>query len=156
MLYPDAEVPLGFLVADTSRLMRRHFHRRLGELGLSLAQGRALAVLALEEGIKQVTLADKLEIQPMTVARLVDGLQEMGMVERRADPTDRRAFRIHLTAEGTALAKKVWPLVVEAGNMAITGFTEKAAADFYAALTKIKNNLQAMESDEAAERKAAS
>jgi DNA-binding MarR family transcriptional regulator len=87
---------LGFLIADVSRLMRRAFAARVHGSSLTLAQARALVYLSRHQGIRQVELAGLLELQPMTLARLIDQLERGGLVERRADPADRRAYRLHL------------------------------------------------------------
>lgn len=87
---------LGFVMSDLSRLMRREFALRLGDGPLTMAQARALVFVAHHEGVRQVELAELLDVQPITLARLIDQLAESGLVERRADPADRRAYRIHL------------------------------------------------------------
>ena len=87
---------LGFLVADLARLMRRAFEQRLQGCTLTLAQARTLIHVARQEGVRQIDLADAMELQPITLARLIDQLAEAGLVERRADPADRRAYRVYL------------------------------------------------------------
>ena len=84
---------LGFLLADVSRLMRREFAQRMGGRlsSLTFAQARALVHLSRSEGLRQIELANLLEVQPITLARLIDQLDARGLVERRADPDDRRA-----------------------------------------------------------------
>lgn len=99
----SADANIGFLLNDVARLMRRNFNRRVQHLGLSQSQWRALGHLSKQEGINQVTLADQLEIQPITLARLIDRLQEAGFVERRPDPADRRAIRLYLTGQAGSL-----------------------------------------------------
>jgi DNA-binding MarR family transcriptional regulator len=88
---------LGFLIADVSRLMRRAFRERLVGSSLTPAQARVLVNVARHEGIRQVELADLLEIQPITLARVIDQLAGSGLVERRHDPDDRRAYQLFLT-----------------------------------------------------------
>ena len=92
---------LGFLISDVSRLMRRAFEQRLEGSSLTLAQARALIYVARHEGVRQVELAESLEVQPITLVRLLDQLAEAGLVERRADPGDRRAYQIFLTPAAT-------------------------------------------------------
>ncbi|MEO8859552.1 MAG: MarR family transcriptional regulator [Burkholderiaceae bacterium] len=87
---------LGFLITDVARLMRRTFAARLQGSALTLAQARALIHVARHEGVRQVELAEFLEVQPITLARLLDQLGDAGLVERRPDPDDRRAYRIYL------------------------------------------------------------
>src|SRR3546814_7154100 len=99
----DPDQSIGFLLSDVARLLRRNFTRRAQYLGLSQAQWQALAHLARREGVNQATLAESLEIQPVTLARLVDRLQEKGLVERRPDPADRRAFCLYLTPAAAPL-----------------------------------------------------
>ena len=89
---------LGFLITDVSRLMRRHFQRYLQDSSLTLAQARALVYVSRHEGVRQVDLADMLEIQPITLARLLDQLEKADLVERRPNPTDRRAHQVYLAA----------------------------------------------------------
>src|SRR6218665_4012212 len=83
---PDPHQSLGFLVHETARLFRREFLRRTRTFGLSLAQWQAISRLAMNEGVTQARLADMLEMQPITVARLIDKMVAGGWVERRADP----------------------------------------------------------------------
>src|SRR3954447_25460282 len=85
---------LGFLLHDVARLLRTRFDQRARVLGLSRAQWSVLAHLSRNEGIRQNALADILEVEPITLARLLDRLEESGMVERRVDPNDRRARRL--------------------------------------------------------------
>ncbi|RZU47134.1 DNA-binding MarR family transcriptional regulator [Fluviicoccus keumensis] len=94
---PTPTDSLGFLISDVARLMRRSFGQRLEGSNLTMAQARALIFVARNEGVRQIDLADLLEVQPITLARLIDQLSADGLVERRSDPDDRRAYRIFLT-----------------------------------------------------------
>jgi DNA-binding MarR family transcriptional regulator len=77
--------------------MRKRFDERARASCVTVAQWRVLVTLKRHEGSNQGTLADLLEVEPITLARMIDRLEEAGLVERRADPADRRAWRIHLT-----------------------------------------------------------
>jgi len=88
---------VAWLIPDVARLMRRNFDRRVRALGLTQAQWRAIAHLSLDEGINQAELAERLEVKPITLARLIDRMQHAGWVERVADESDRRASRLFLT-----------------------------------------------------------
>lgn len=81
---------LGLLLHDTARLMRRRFEARAVGLGLSSAQWRLLAVTLREGRVTQARLAERLEIEPISVSRLVDRMEQAGWVARAADPDDRR------------------------------------------------------------------
>ena len=97
MTNQDPTRNLGFLVHEVARLMRRSFDRRVQSLGLTQAQWRALVHLSRCEGMNQAALAEILEIQPITLTRLLDKLQQSGWIERRQDQADRRMFRLYLT-----------------------------------------------------------
>lgn len=102
---------LGFLLADVSRLMRRSFDARARSIGVTRAQWRVLTALVRNEGINQGGLAERLEVEPITLCRMVDRLAEAGLVERRADPNDRRAWRLFLT-------DKAHPIIEDLRNLA--------------------------------------
>ena len=85
------------LVTEISRLFSRDFSARVRDYGLTHTQWQALAVLSRNEGIKQAVLADLLQIQPISLGRLVDRLEAAGWVERRRASNDRRAIQLYLT-----------------------------------------------------------
>ena len=95
---------LGFLISDVSRLMRRRFDERARQLGATRAQWRTLTMLSRNEGLNQGALADLLEVEPITLCRMIDRLEESGLVERRRDPADRRAWQLFLTEKSQAVA----------------------------------------------------
>ncbi|MEQ9042731.1 MAG: MarR family transcriptional regulator [Alphaproteobacteria bacterium] len=139
----DPDQSVGFLVNDVARLLRRNFNRRAQELGLSQAQWQALAYLSRQEGVNQVNLAESLEIQPMTLARLIDRLQEAGLVARRPDPGDRRAFRLYLTAAARPLLDRMWDLAAETRAEAMAGLADDRRQALIESLRHVKRNLVA-------------
>lgn len=88
---------LGFMLVDSSRLLRRTFQQRMEGSALNFMQARVLINISRKEGIRQVDLADLLEIQPIALVHLLDQLAESKLVERRADPSDRRAYQLYVT-----------------------------------------------------------
>jgi len=132
---------LGFLVSDVSRQMRRTFRMRLEGSSLTHAQARALVYVARNEGIRQVDLADLLEVQPITLARLVDQLEASGLVERRADPADRRAHRIHLTDAAAPHLAAIDQVVVTVRKEAVRGLDKDEVAALASALIRMRDNL---------------
>ena len=87
-----------FEISDTARLIRREANRRVAFLGATRAQWRVLKWLAHTGGnLRQIELADALDVEPISLCRMIDRLEEAGLVERRRDEADRRAWRIHLT-----------------------------------------------------------
>ncbi|WP_156256367.1 MarR family winged helix-turn-helix transcriptional regulator [Sandarakinorhabdus oryzae] len=101
---------LGSILSDTSRLMRRSFDARARAIGVTRAQWQVLATLRRHEGINQGGLAEQLDVEPITVCRMVDRLQEADLVERRADVADRRSWRLYLTPRAHQLLEQLRPL----------------------------------------------
>jgi MarR family transcriptional regulator for hemolysin len=90
-------------LVESSRLLRNHIDHRAKNRGTTRAQWIVLFRLREQEGLSQVDLADVLELQPISLVRLLDRLVEHGLLERRHDPKDRRANRLFLTARGRQL-----------------------------------------------------
>jgi MarR family transcriptional regulator for hemolysin len=91
-------------LVESSRFLRNYIDHRAKGRGTTRAQWIVLFRLRDQEGLSQVDLADVLELQPISLVRLLDRLVEHGLVERRQDPRDRRANRLFLTASGSQLA----------------------------------------------------
>src|SRR5579859_7657511 len=90
-------------LVESSRLLRNYIDHRAKTRGTTRAQWIVLFRLRQHEGLSQVDLADVLELQPISLVRLLDRLVEQGLLERRHDPKDRRANRLFLTASGKQL-----------------------------------------------------
>ena len=103
----DLPCQFGMFIGDIMRLMRRRFDARLRRLDLSYAQAKVLLSLARTPGMRQAPLAEKLEIQPITLGRLIDRMERAGWIERRADPNDRRAKRLYLTPAARPLLDRI-------------------------------------------------
>ncbi|HEX4874733.1 MAG TPA: MarR family transcriptional regulator [Sphingorhabdus sp.] len=132
---------LGFLIGDTARLMRRAFDERVRNKGITRPQWRVLGLLNRFGGSTQVTLAEMMDVEPITLGRMIDRMQDAGLVERRADPNDRRAWRIHLTPIGESRLDDLKPLATELFADAVSGLTNKQQADLEAMLDIIRLNL---------------
>src|SRR5947199_10213645 len=117
----------GFLVNDVARLFGRRFDHSGRRLGLTRAQCRTLAYIARNEGINQAGLADLLEIRPMTLVRQIDRMEEAGWIERRADPADRRARRLYLTAKARPVLGRIWSVANDTRDEALTRLTPQGA-----------------------------
>lgn len=135
------EKSFGFLLYDAARLYRRDFERRAKQLGLTRAQWSVLAHLARNEGTNQSAAADVLEIEPITLVRLLDRLEAAGWVERRADPNDRRARLLYLTDKAHPILDQMYALSLETRNLALTGVSEPDRAAMIEALIQIRQNL---------------
>src|SRR5438477_7344011 len=96
-----------FEIAETAHALRKAFDRRAVGLGVTRAQWKVLFRLERQPGLRQIELADMLDIEPITLSRIIDRLEESGLVERLADPADRRAWRLHVTAKARPLVAKL-------------------------------------------------
>lgn len=139
-------------LGETSRMLRRQFNRHAASVGATSAQWRAMFRLSREPGMKQVELAERLDVEPITAGRVIDRLEEAGLVERRRDPVDRRVWRIYLTdrADPMIARLKIVAEDVLAGSLA--GISQEEIAGLRATLAKIRENVSAIEG---AERKSA-
>src|SRR5690606_6159395 len=139
------ERSVGFLITDVSHLLRRNFNRRAQTLGLSQAQWRALAHPARDAGLKQSALAERPEIQPITLTRLIDRMEAAGWVERRPDPNDRRAVRLYLTSQAQPVLAEMQRAAARMLDEALRGLSVDERLKLVDALCKMKRNLSAME-----------
>lgn len=136
---------MGVLVSDAARLLRRRFDARARTIGVSRAQWQVLIALARSEGINQAALADRLEVETITVARMVDRLQEAGLVERRADPADRRAWRLFLTDRAHPILAELQAVAAEVRAEMLAGLDTAEQALLQALLLRVRANLSARE-----------
>jgi DNA-binding MarR family transcriptional regulator len=137
----DPDRSFGFLIHDSARLMRREFERRARALGLTRAQWAAIAHLRRNEGCNQSTLADLLDVEPITLARLLDRMEANGWVRRQPDPKDRRARLVYLTDKAKPLLERLADLAQNTRDVALAGMTpeeQERAIDF---MVKVRNNL---------------
>ncbi len=135
--------PIGFLLHDVSRLLRKRFEQRARHLGLTRSQWHVLATLSVNEGIHQNGLAEILEIEPITLVRLIDKLEERALVERRRHPTDRRVWQLFVKPEAHPFLDLMWQIGQVTRNEAFAGVTEEARDAMIATLTQMKSNLSA-------------
>jgi DNA-binding MarR family transcriptional regulator len=141
----DPQHSFGFLLSDVARLLKRNFNRRVRPLGLTESQWRALARLSRQQGINQATLADLLDIKPITLTQAIDRLEELELVERRADPTDRRAYRLFLSARAGPVVDELWRIAAETREEAMAGVPPAVHRQLIEGLAMIKSNLLAAE-----------
>jgi DNA-binding MarR family transcriptional regulator len=135
---------LGFLIADLSRLMRHAFEQRIEGSSLTLAQARALVYLSRREGMHQVELASMLEVQPITLTRLIDHLHAEGLVERRPDPADRRAYRLYLTDAAAPHLAAINQVVTAIRADVLRGVDRQHAVLVMTVLNTMRDNLLAL------------
>ncbi len=146
----DPELNVGFLLHDVSRLMRASFDQRAQALGLTRAQWRVLVHLAPRQGINQSALADILELDAVTMGRHVDRLERDGWLERRPDPGDRRAWRLHLTEAAQPTLDRMERIATEMQAAALEGLSPPERERLVDMLARIKANLAPAAASEAA------
>ena len=141
MLWSRPDPVFGFLVHDISRMLRKRFDRRARDIGLTKSQWIVLAHLARHEGIHQGGLADVLELEPATLGRHLDRLEDTGWIERRPDPADRRAWRLHLTEKATPVLERMGDLVAVTTQEALMGLDAEDRERLQSSLLTIRANL---------------
>lgn len=132
---------IGTMIAHVARLMRRSFDERARSIGVTRPQWQVLSLLSRHEGINQGGLAEILEVEPITLGRMIDRLQDAAMVERRPDPADRRAWRLFLTDKGNALIDLMKPLALETFEIALDGIDQTQRDELMAVLDRMRGNL---------------
>jgi MarR family transcriptional regulator, transcriptional regulator for hemolysin len=136
------EREVAFNISDVARLLKTFADQRARDFGMTRAQWAVLARVENAEGLKQIELADTLDLQPITLTRLIDRLCESGLIERRSDPDDRRAKRLYLTPaahpvlDGLALVGKDIMAIV------LDGIEPTAREQLLAQLLVMKSNLR--------------
>jgi MarR family transcriptional regulator, transcriptional regulator for hemolysin len=137
----DPERSFGFLLHDIARLMRKKFDQRARGLGLSRAQWQLLVHLSRHEGINQSGLAEILEIESITLGRLVDRMEEAGWVERRADPNDRRARLLYTSEKVAPVMERMRELAEATRNEALAGLSPAQRDALIDTLIQVRGNL---------------
>ncbi len=132
---------LGFLIHDVARLLRRRFEQRAGGTGLTRSQWQTIAFLSRREGLSQAALAEDLDIEPITLTRILDRLSARGLIERRPDPTDRRRWALFLTAAAVPLLKEMETLGEATRAEALHGVTPQDLVKLEETLNRMKANL---------------
>src|SRR5260221_3413491 len=132
---------IGWLLHDVARLMRKRFEQNARELGLTRSQCQVLAHLSRNDGIQQGLLADILEVEPITLTRILDRLEEAGLVERRAHPKDRRIRRLSLTAAAHPLLAEIFAIGALTRGEAMEGIADEDRDRLFDILSGMKANL---------------
>jgi MarR family transcriptional regulator for hemolysin len=131
-----------FLLNDVARLLRTYADQRARQFGMTRAQWAVLVRLEHAEGLKQSELAELLDLQPITLTRLVDRLCANGLIERRADPSDRRAKRLYLTAQARPLMDRLAELGGDMMATVLEGFDLAAIERMIGEFARTRDNLR--------------
>jgi MarR family transcriptional regulator, transcriptional regulator for hemolysin len=131
---------LPFEIGETAHALRKAFDRLAVGLGVTRAQWKVLFKLTRKPGLRQVELADLLDLEPITLCRIVDRLEEAGLVERTRDPEDRRAWRLHVTEKAQPLMEKLKAVGAELVGEAFAGIDRQEIEITRQALARVREN----------------
>jgi MarR family transcriptional regulator, transcriptional regulator for hemolysin len=139
---PSTNRELAFTINDVARLLRTHADQKAAQFGMTRAKWAVLARLDRFEGLKQNELAEMLDLQPITLTRLLDQLCHNGLIERRADPDDRRAKRLFLTPAARPLLARLSDLGEDLMQAALAGLSTSEIGSLLVQLSTVKENLR--------------
>lgn len=137
----DFERAFGFVLYEAGRLYSKRFDQKARALGLSRAQCHVLFRLAVNEGTNQARLAELLELEPISLARMVDRMEQAGWVERRPDPADKRARLLYLTAKAKPIFERILALGAETRAEALNGIGQGDRERMIDLLIQVRRNL---------------
>jgi MarR family transcriptional regulator, transcriptional regulator for hemolysin len=137
----DLDRDLGFLLHDVARLMRKRFEQNAHDLGLTRSQAQVLVHLANEEGIHQGALAAQLGVEPITLTRILDRLEEAGLIERLLYRQDRRVRLLRLTPAAHPLIDDIVAIGALTRGEAMEGVSGEDCARLIDVLSRMKSNL---------------
>ncbi len=129
-------------VSELARSVRRAFDRRARALGYTQSQWRVLLMLAKAQGCSQAVLADKLEMQPIAVTRILDRMETAGLIERRPDPNDRRAVQLYLAANAGPIIKVLQGIAEEVLALVREGVDTERQNEITHLLLAMRANLE--------------
>ena len=138
---------LGYLISDTGRMIRKAFDERARGMGVTRQQWRVLLLLRRHPGIKQAPMAELLEVEPISLSRMIDRLQDAGFVERRADPNDRRAWCLYLTDKAEPVLARIRHVADDLHIQMLEGLTQEQLSTMRNLLEQIRTNLSTDDDD---------
>jgi MarR family transcriptional regulator for hemolysin len=139
---PSRNREFAFLLNDVARLLRTYADHKAARFGMTRAQWAVLVRLDRCQGLNQSELAELLDLQPITLTRLLDKLCDSGLIERRPDPTDRRAKRLFLTAAARPVLERLGVLGEETMAITLEGVGRESVEQMVAKLAIVKDNLR--------------
>jgi DNA-binding MarR family transcriptional regulator len=137
----DFDRSIGFMLFDTSRLMSTRFDQRAKGLGLTRAQCHVIVHLVRQEGMNQARLAELLELEPISLARCLDRMEQAGWIERRPDPTDRRARLLYMTEKAKPVFERILEVAYQVRQEALSGLAPSERDQLLDLLQRVRGNL---------------
>ena len=141
---PPFSRQLAIALIDSARLLKTYADQRARQFGISHAQWAVLARLDRAEGLKQTELAEMLDLQPISLTRLLDRLAANDLIERKPDPNDRRANRLYLTPAARPLLNRLLELGGGIMEDVLDGLDQKSAERLLRDLEALKTNLRGL------------
>ena len=135
------ERAFGFVLHEAARLLSKRFDQKARAIGLTRAQCSVLFRLSMQEGMNQARLAELMEMEPISLARLVDRMEQAGWIERRADPADRRARRLYMTAKAKPVFERMIAVGLETRGEALAGISQADRDRMIDLLIRVRRNL---------------
>jgi DNA-binding MarR family transcriptional regulator len=137
---------VGLLIHDVARLLRRRIDQRAQAVGLTSAQWRVLSVVARaefrnEEAPNQAAIAEQMDLEPITLSRLIDRMEAAKLIERRPDPGDRRAYRLYLQEPARPLVARFRDVATGCMTDALIGVSDAELDVVTEILSRVRNNL---------------
>ncbi|HTA99617.1 MAG TPA: MarR family winged helix-turn-helix transcriptional regulator [Bradyrhizobium sp.] len=132
---------LGFLLHEVARLLRKRFEQNAHGSGLTRSQWQVLTYLAQNEGINQSGLAELLDVEPITLSRIVDRLQSLGLIERHPHPSDRRVWILRLTWAARPKLTEGRKFSDRTSSEALAGISDSEGLHLLKTLQALKSNL---------------
>jgi MarR family transcriptional regulator, transcriptional regulator for hemolysin len=137
-----AKREIAFTIMDVARMLKTYADQRARQFGISRAQWAVLVRIDRTEGLKQSELAEILDLQPISLTRLLDRLADNGLIERRADPNDRRANRLFLKPAARPLLEQLAELGTDMMATVLEGLDAKSNERLLRDLVLMKDNLR--------------
>ncbi len=131
-----------FTIMDVARLLKTYADQRARQFGISRAQWAVLIRIERTEGLKQSELAEMLDLQPISLTRLLDRLAGSGLIERRADPNDRRANRLFLKPAAKPVLEQLAALGAGMMETVLSGLDDRGIERMLKELGLVKDNLR--------------
>lgn len=141
---PGDDGYIGYMLSDVARLIRTVFDRRVRKLGLTRAQWLVLTRLYRRPGASQTELADMLEIDRASAGRMIDRMEKAGWLQRRADGTDRRINRLHLTPGARKAHARMWKIAEDTVDDALDTLSSRERQEFTRLTARVKGRLQTL------------
>lgn len=138
------DIKLGFLIHDVSRMRRHAFDEFMKPLGITRAQWWVLAHLSRQDGMMQTQLADILEVGKASLGTVIERLDAGGWIERRPDPSDKRAKRIYLARSSHQLLERMGEFERDFNEKILSSLTARERQVLTRLLSTVKESLSQM------------